>query len=139
MSDSGTEIFNTHVQAVTGFANVFINSVILANGTGAVAILALLGSIWDNQGALLEVGPVAVRALQIMAAGVTSGMLCAGLSYLSQYCFSRADLDAPATFIGPWGRAGNRLQVAAIILGGLALVSFPIGSCVGLSALSDAF
>lgn len=138
MSDNGAEIFGVHVQAATGFANVFINSVILANGAGAVAILALIGSIWDNQSGLSEVGPVAVTALKIMAAGVTGGIVCAGLSYLSQYCFGRADVDAPMIFIGPWNRAGNRLQIAAIILGALALVSFPVGSWVGLSALSNA-
>lgn len=127
--------FNIHTQAVVGFANVAINSLIVANTAAAGAVLAFLAVLWGNP-AFAQVAVIAIGSLKAFAIGTTCAMSCSALSYFAQYCYSRVDItgdDQQSNL--RYHRVGRGFHVVAIVFGLIALGSFPYGAWQGLSSL----
>jgi hypothetical protein len=130
--------FNVHAQAVFGFANVTINSLILANSAAAGALLAFLATLWGSP-VLKAVAPDASVSLWTFAIGVTASMLCGAASYFAQLGYGQVSVEGEWDPGDRWWiRFGLFFHGIAIATGLVGLVSFPVGAWTGLSALSHA-
>jgi len=131
-----TELFTAHIGAIAGFAGVTINSIILANGAAAGAVLAFVAPLWGKPEAKLVAGP-ALHSVGAFVIGVTAAMLCGVASYLAQYCYGRQDL-APDNSRRKrnYNRVGMGFHVVALAAGLAGVAAFAVGAIDGLEALA---
>jgi len=90
--------------SVIAYGQMALKSAILVNGAGAVAILALMGNIWDKH--------VRPEAVQLLACSVTffalatlGGAVGTGMTYLTQNAYAYG-----------WKRRGNWLNGIVVLI-----------------------
>lgn len=106
-------------QAVIAFGQATIRNLILINGGACVAMLALIGGIFDKAEALAR---SLSSALLFFGGGVLLGALAAGASYISQSCYYY-DEDNKRGDIWRWGCIGIGVASYVAFAGG-CLVTF---------------
>ena len=118
-------------------AQAAIRTAVLVNGGAAVALLAFVGGL-VGQGKLdfAHLRGIA-SSLQIFAYGVAAALMCAMLSYVTNYCIGNESAlrerawDHPWTRETPvskrWRKRAIWFHASAILAGGASLVAFLIG------------
>ena len=103
------------LDALIGFANGAIKSLVLLNGGAAVAVLAFLGHITasENPGTQVQSFQL-VPALVAFAVGAALGALTAATAYLSQMFFYELRTQALKK---RWGEALRRVSIVIVVLG----------------------
>jgi len=128
-------IATMHMQAVTGFGTLTINSAILTNGAAAVAVLALLGAVSEKDYFNLILPP-ACNSLGYFGAGTFAAMLAAACSYISQSFYMEEHVksaDSKQEVTSIWGKG---FFAAAVLAVAVAICAFPMGLYAGLNALA---
>jgi len=100
-----------------------LKSALLINGGAAVAMLAFVGSVWEESLALCTVIYLLV-AMGLFVVGVLLGAIASGLTYLAQRAYAQER-----------EKAGNRLNVAIITCVVVAYALFLLGSFVASIAI----
>jgi hypothetical protein len=85
-------------------AQVTIQSVILMNGGAAVSVLAFVGALAGKGEAHMERFQGVFDSLALFAAGVATGVICASLSYLTNYCVAMSAARQEKIWEFPWSR-----------------------------------
>ena len=128
------QIIAQGIAAVVELAKTTINSLVLANGGAAIAILAFMGQVRaDAKGADAE-RSMLVLSLAAFTAGVAITLIAAGLTYLSNYRWMEAyQVDGPGAE-GPLWRKMRRLRRAAFVSASLGVIVFVVGIALGAMA-----
>lgn len=114
-------------QAVLDYARDALKAAMLVNGGGAVALLAFIGKIWSEKGALGAVSPLAC-SLTLFGFGVFVAALSTAFTYFTQYSYLSAEeyhKNNPSRS-RRWAISARILHVTALAL---VLVSFALFGC----------
>lgn len=132
------QVFAANLTAVCGFANLAINSIILANSTAAGAVLVFIASLWAKPEAAAVFSP-ASWCVRVFAIGAGAGILAAGFSYFTQYLYQVLDTPNPSSTVRKaalWGAIICHVVAVAAALSGIA--AFVVGAWFGTVELAGA-
>lgn len=118
----------TMFKAIVDFALAAIRGLIIVNGGAIIALLALLGHLWDQDAASAQAVIRAIRpALYCFVAGTGGGVLTAALAYLSQVLFQE---------LGSRRWLGEVFRVPALVVAMGSLVAFTLGAIWAVNAFT---
>ena len=101
-------------RSVLAAGKAALTASILVNGGASVALLAFLGNSWKAN--IGQPAQALVFAMVLFAAGVLAGAIASGLTYVTQFCYSRE-----------WARSGVGFHIGTIILVAISYVLFACG------------
>lgn len=127
---SEIESWKSGFSAVISFAELAIKSLLLLCGGAAVALLSFAGSRGSTAQVSLDAYASAVGLFGAAAAGAVA---TAGVSYLSQSCFSAAARNVDRRWIG---RLCQGLRFVAVAVWFSSLVAFGYGVAKASEAVS---
>lgn len=134
--EANRALLAAHIQAISSFATLAINSVILANSAAVGAVLAFIAA--KSDGLPDHVLAPAVVSAKIFTVGIVAGMMSAAGSYFAQSFYSDGDGSKPNSKGETKAyRRGFVLKVIAVILAFIGIGAFGVGAMYGLEALGD--
>jgi len=126
-----TQIVAQGIAAVVELARTTINSLVLANGGAAIAILAFMGQVRIDEKAAVATRSMLVLSLAAFTVGVAITLIAAGLSYLSNCRWMEAyQIDGPGAE-GPLWRKSRALNRWAVSLAAMGVLLFMVGMALG--------
>jgi hypothetical protein len=125
------QIIAQGIGAVVELAKTTINSLVLANGGAAIALLSLISQTKGDGSAPQGERSLLVLSLSAFTIGVAITLIAAGLTYLSNYRWLEAyQIDGPGTQ-GPIWRKMRVLRRWSVLFAAVGLILFVLGMGLG--------
>ena len=114
-------------RGLIAFALAALKSIIIINGAAAVAILALLASVWGKDAMVARDMAAAIKpAMLLFVVGVAAGSFATALAYLTQVVFLETKML----------KLGATFRVLALLAGFASLAAFGFGAVLTVNALA---